>query len=106
MIVCRISGCIDHRHFWVRHSECFRDLPSCQRVGQSDIGNEEIDFPGFMKRLQRPGARSRLQHRPSLLPEVRHYVLADYPIILDYENGGGFAGGLQREHSNVAPSRQ
>ena len=80
----------------MRGSQRFRDIPACQGVGQSDIGNEEIDFLGFMKRLQRTDARSRLQYRPSLLPEVRHYVLADYPIILDHENGDDFAGSLQR----------
>jgi hypothetical protein len=57
-----------------------------------------------MERLQRADARSRFQYRPSFLPEVRHYVLADYSIILDHENGDDFAGSLQRLHSNLALS--
>ena len=65
MIVCRVSRCIDHRHLWVRSSERFRDIPACQGVGQSDIGNQKIDFLGFMERLQRTDARGRLQYRPS-----------------------------------------
>ena len=77
MVVGGISGCINHRHLWVRGSERFCDIPACQRVGQSDIGNQEIDLLGFTKRCERAGARSRLQHRPAFLPKVGHNIFAD-----------------------------
>lgn len=95
MIVGGIPGCVDDWHLWVRGSERFRDIPACQSVGEAYIGYQEIDFLGFMERLQRTDARSRLQYPPPLLPEVGHYLLADYPIIFDHENGN-FAGSLQR----------
>ena len=94
MIVCGVSRCVDDWQLWVGDSERFCDIPACQRVGEAYIGYQEIDFLGFMERLQRTDARSRLQYPPPLLPEVGHYVLADYPIIFDHENSN-FSGTLQ-----------
>ena len=36
--------------------ESFCDVPACQRVRQSDIGNQEIDLFGFTKHCERASA--------------------------------------------------
>ena len=92
MVVGCVSGSIDHRHLGVRASECFGDVPARQGVGQSYIGDQKIDFLGVLKCFKRAGACRRLQHRPSFLPKVSHYVFADHPIVFDHDNGDDFPG--------------
>ena len=53
MIVDGVSRCIDHRRLRVRSSQRFGDIPAGQGVGQSDIGNQQIELLDLMKRWAR-----------------------------------------------------
>jgi hypothetical protein len=84
----RKAGRIDDRQIWIMLSAAFGDLPTVDRSGQPDIGDEYVRElpPTPLERFFGGGCMHNIE---AFLPEGFHDKFTDERVILHHKNAHG-----------------